>query len=242
MLLSAAAPGPSASRRSKRSQTVQQAASALSLLAALGPGLLILDVTVAGGDLEVAHLLPLARRRLVLRSRHAQVLEHQALVGVRRARTHQTRVHRPSHVLVHRLALVLPEGDGHERAAKGRGAPPAHVPKAVGAVLFEHPDLAVRRIPNLLKLLHRPPEVAHAEDTHEEAMRHEHIVLDRLRRRSRPLHKGVERRPEVGDAVVDVGPGLAVWEAVVEAAKALSLLEDLLHAGRVLEVAKVLFA
>eukprot|EP00965_Chrysotila_dentata_P227464 6196033-Pleurochrysis_carterae.AAC.3 len=34
----------------------------------------------------------------------------------------------PSHVLVHRLALVLPEGDGHERAAKGRGAPPAHVP------------------------------------------------------------------------------------------------------------------
>mmetsp|Transcript_30820 Transcript_30820/g.98949 ORF Transcript_30820/g.98949 Transcript_30820/m.98949 type:complete len:300 (+) Transcript_30820:63-962(+) len=124
------------------------------------------------------------------------------------------------------LAVRLPPPAGQAVATSARN-------------LFEHPDLAVGRVPDLLKLGDGPVEVAHREDAHEQPVRHQHAVVRRAAALAR-VEVCKERRDEVRHAVKDVGPGLAVGEAEEEAAELHPVLAQAAHRERVLEVAEIL--
>ena len=109
---------------------------------------------------------------------------------------------------------------------------------AVGAVdPFQHDDGAVVRVVQHLEFIHRPMQPSHHKQPGRDAVRHK----DRRGIRSADtLAVLPEGGGEGRDAIKDVGPALAVGEAVEEPAEVLPILLGPLDQLRVLKVAKVL--
>mmetsp|Transcript_3007 Transcript_3007/g.10037 ORF Transcript_3007/g.10037 Transcript_3007/m.10037 type:complete len:377 (-) Transcript_3007:163-1293(-) len=209
-------------------------------------------LSLRGPRLPVAPVPP-ARARHVL-----HVGELGRVEGVGSARHDAARRVWLLHVARHRLRLIETVLDvdvaASPAAAVGGAVPPLQAVDAPAVDLLQHPHLSVGRVPDALKLVHRPPQVAHAKDAHQQPVCHEHVIAHR---RARPRlarcrlgkggrlcasHGAEEVGEEGGDAVVHVRARLPVGEPKEEAAEPGPLLEDGVHRLGVLEVAKVLFS